>query len=129
MGLDIFYLGWTVNFNPSAAEAISRRMLSDFYAWLTSNPYGIGPILIWVFTIAGICIMIGFFMRTAAFVAIVFAVISFLPNLRAGSLGVATLVNSEVLATIALLVLVFSNAGTYVGLDTFIHIRLFGKRK
>ncbi len=129
LGLDLFYLGWTINFDPTAAGKISAYSLGSLYAWLTGGSWnGLGPVFTWITIVAGICLMIGLFMRTAAVVALALAIIGFLPNLRAGTLGVSTLLHNEVVFMIGLLVLIFANAGTYLGLDRFIHIRLFGKK-
>ncbi len=130
LGLDFFYLGWTTLFNPALAKDLSARSLGDVYAWLAGNPWnGLGPLLAWVFVIAGICIAIGLLMRTAAAVAIVLTAISYWPHIPDSTLGFATLTNSEVLAVIALAVLIFANAGRYVGIDTFLHIHLANKHK
>lgn len=129
LGLDLFYLGWTINTDPAAADRIAGRSLGSLYVWLTGNPWnGLGPVFVWITIIVGVCLMIGLFMRTAGTIAFALAMVAFLPNLRAGTLGIGTLVGPDIVFMIGLLVLIFGNAGTYFGLDQFIHVRLFGKK-
>lgn len=129
LGLDFFYLGWTALFNAPLAKDLSARSLGDLYAWLVAGPWGLGTAIAWVFVIVGVCLAAGLLTRTASIAAIALTAISYWPHLANGTLGAATLANSEVIAAIGLLILIFSNAGAYLGLDTFLHIHLSAKHK
>jgi len=55
--------------------------------------------------------------------------VSFVPNVTLTTLNISQLINDEVLVIVCLLVLVFANAGTNLGIDNFIHIHFSSQHK
>jgi uncharacterized membrane protein YphA (DoxX/SURF4 family) len=82
----------------------------------------------WAFFIIGAFLVVGLLTRLASIVAIALLVWNYLPTINYTVLNVSHFVNDQVILMICLLVLIFSNAGKYIGLDMFIHIRT-GKNK
>jgi uncharacterized membrane protein YphA (DoxX/SURF4 family) len=65
--------------------------------------------------------MLGLLTRLASIAGIILALLSYLPTVSFAAFNVAQFINDEVIVVICLLILIFSNAGAYLGLDTFIH--------
>jgi uncharacterized membrane protein YphA (DoxX/SURF4 family) len=130
LGLDFFYLAFSVLFNPSLGQQLHARSLNGFYAWLaTSGTAAVGgdwihPFAQWAFLIIGACLIIGLATRFTSIVAIILTLLSFLPNISYYAISVAQFINDEVIVIICLLILVFSDAGSYFGVDKFIHVSL-----
>jgi len=126
LGLDFFYLGFSVLFNPLLGTQIRAKSLGDLYSWLAANPVPAGdwvhPFAQWAFLIIGICLMAGLLTRLASIAGIVLALLSYLPTVSYSAISVTQFINDEVIVVICLLILIFANAGTYLGLDNFIHI-------
>lgn len=125
LGLNFFYLGFSALFNPSLGTEIRARSFGNLYAWLSAPgaPGGwVQPVAQWAFLIIGICLMLGLFTRLAAIAGIILALFSYLPTVSYAALSVSQFINDEVIVVICLLILIFSNAGSYLGCDTFIHI-------
>jgi hypothetical protein len=83
----------------------------------------------WAFFIIGACLVLGLLTRIASIVAIALLVWNYLPTVNYSMINVAHFVNDQVVFMICLLIFIFSNAGKYLGLDSFIHIRRPGKDK
>jgi len=125
LGLNFFYLGFSVLFNPLLGTQIRARSFGDLYAWLAATPAAsdwVHPFAQWAFLIIGICLMAGLLTRLASIAGIILALLSYLPTISYSALSVTQFINDEVIVVICLLILVFSDAGTYLGLDNFIHI-------
>ena len=82
----------------------------------------------WAFFIIGAFLVLGLLTRIVSIIAIVLLALTFWPSLNFPNVNVTHFVNNQVILMICLLVLIFSNAGKYIGLDAFIHIRT-GKAK
>jgi len=127
LGLNFFYLGFSVLFNPALGKTVSARSFGNLYSWLatpaavSSQTAWIQPVAQWAFLIIGICLMIGLLTRLASIAGITLALLSYLPTLSFAAFNVAQFINDEVIVVICLLIIIFSNAGAYLGLDTFIH--------
>ncbi len=120
LGLSFFYLGWIALFNHSLAQSLGTRSLSGLSAWLTKpSPIASIPssIFAWALLVVGVLIIIGLFTRIASFVAIVILLASLLPGINFTAFNPVQLVNDEVVALFALLVLIFGKAGHYLGVD------------
>ncbi len=76
----------------------------------------------WVFMVIGACLVLGLATRLAAILGIIFTLLSYLPSISYTAITVEQFINDEVIIIICLLVLIFSNAGAYIGLDKFIHV-------
>jgi uncharacterized membrane protein YphA (DoxX/SURF4 family) len=76
----------------------------------------------WAFLVIGGCLVIGLLTRLSSIVGIVLILLSYLPTLNYSVLNVAQYVNNDAVLVICLLILIVSNAGNYIGLDSFIHI-------
>lgn len=125
LGLNFFYIGFSVLFNPSLGAEIRARSFGNLYAWLAAPgmPGGwVQPFAQWAFLIIGICLMVGLLTRLMSVAGIVLALFSYLPTVSYATLSVSQFINDEVIVVICLLILLFSSAGTYLGLDNFIHI-------
>lgn len=122
LGLDFVYLGLSSLFNHQLEQQVSSRSFTDLYAWIggTMTSGTLGPVFAWAFLIIGVCLIAGLLTRFAAIVGIALALVGYLPTLTSGVLSISQFVNDEVLVVICLLVLIFSNAGAYLGLDMFI---------
>lgn len=81
----------------------------------------------WAFFLIGACLVVGLLTRIASIVAIALLVWNYLPTINYSVLNIAHFVDNQVILMICLLVLIFANAGKYIGLDMFIHIRRPGK--
>jgi uncharacterized membrane protein len=81
----------------------------------------------WVFFIVGIFLVFGLVTRIAAITGLAFLIWNYLPTINYSVLNVAHFVNDQVILMLCMLILIFSNAGKYIGLDMFIHIRRPGK--
>lgn len=135
LGLDFFYLGFSALFNHTLGKTVSAQSFSNLYAWLATpattvanataagagSTAWIQPVAQWAFLIIGICLMLGLLTRLASIAGIILALFSYLPTISFAAFNVTQFINDEVIVVICLLIIVFSNAGTYLGLDTFIH--------
>jgi thiosulfate dehydrogenase [quinone] large subunit len=125
LGLNFFYLGFSVLFNPALGTEIRARSFGNLYAWLAAGPAQAGwaqPYAQWAFLIIGACLMLGLFTRLTSIAGIILTLFSYLPTVSYASLSVSQFINDEVIVVICLLIIIFSNAGAYLGFDNFIHI-------
>jgi uncharacterized membrane protein YphA (DoxX/SURF4 family) len=136
LGINFFYLGWSALFDHALGSTLQARSFGDLYAWLTANAAAtagsagsLQTFFAWAFLVIGICLVIGLFMRLLAAAGIVLTLASFLPTFNYSSLSAFEFANGEVVLMLCLLVLIFANAGQYLGVDTFINIRLSNRRK
>lgn len=81
----------------------------------------------WTFFLIGAFLVLGLLTRIASIIAIALLVWNYLPTINYSVLNIAHFVDSQVITMICLLILIFANAGKYIGLDMFIHIRRPGK--
>ncbi|HVO28420.1 MAG TPA: DoxX family membrane protein [Candidatus Paceibacterota bacterium] len=128
LGLSFCYLGWAALFDRTLGAALRAVSLGGLSAWLAQPaPFAAVPsaAFAWILLVAGACLVIGLFTRIASIVAMALILASVLPGINIASFNPAQLVNEEVVAFFALLVLVFGKAGQYAGLDAFLH---FGTR-
>lgn len=123
LGLNFFYLGFSVLFNPTLGTEIRARSFGNLYSWIASPVQGgwTYPFAQWAFLIIGICLMAGVFTRLASIAGIILTLFSYLPTLSYSTLSVSQFINDELIIVICLLIIIFSNAGAYLGLDNFIH--------
>jgi len=127
LGLNFFYLGFSALFNPTLGKTVSARSFGNLYSWLATPTVVAGqgnwvqPVAQWAFLVIGICLMLGLLTRLASIAGIILALLSYLPTVSFAAFNVAQFINDEVIVVICLLILIFSNAGAYLGLDTFIH--------
>lgn len=124
IGLDFFYLGWSFLFNQSLIFALRPQSMGGLYNWLAlRTPVASVPdtVFAWIFLIAGILIAIGLFTRLSAIVAAALLLTSLLPGINFAAWNPVQFVNDEIVVFFALVVLVLAHAGTYLGLDKFIH--------
>jgi thiosulfate dehydrogenase [quinone] large subunit len=125
LGLNFFYLGFSAIFNPLLGSQIRAQSFGNLYSWLAATPAPgdwVHPLAQWAFLIIGICLMLGLLTRLASIAGIVLTLLSYLPTISYSALSVSQFINDEVIVVICLLIIIFSNAGVYVGLDNFIHI-------
>lgn len=127
LGLNFFYLGFSALFNPSLGTDIRARSFGNLYAWL-ATPMAAGqgnwlqPVAQWTFLVIGVCLLLGLFTRLASVAGIVLILLSYLPTVSFAAFNALEFINDEIIVVICLLILVFANAGAYLGCDTFIHI-------
>jgi uncharacterized membrane protein YphA (DoxX/SURF4 family) len=124
LGLSFFYLGFTELFDRALVRQLDGHSLPELYSWIAGTPSldWIHVFAPWAFMIIGACLVLGLATRLAAIVAIVLTLLSYLPSISYTAITVQQFINDEVIIVICLLVLIFSNAGTYLGLDKFLHI-------
>lgn len=130
LGSSFFYLGFTTLFDFALERTLRVQSLTELYAWLGSaGSAGTFHLFFeWAFLIAGILLIIGLFTRLAAIGGIALVLASYLPNVLSG-FTIYQFINNEVIVVLCLLVIIFSNAGAYIGLDTFIHFGAAPKHK
>lgn len=126
LGVNFFYLGFSALFSPGLEKILSERSLTDFYAWLAipANSGSLGTFFSWAFLFIGACLIVGLFTRFVSAGAFVLTLFTYIPGMMATPLTLSQFVNDEVIVAACLLVLIFANAGSYLGIDTFIHIHL-----
>lgn len=132
LGLNFFYLGWSTLFDPSLTTTLGDRSLGDLYAWIgasAGHATSLQTFSAWAFLAIGGCLILGLLTRLAAILGIALTLVSYAPSVNLSALSPAQVANDGILVVICLLILIFSNAGEYIGLDTFIHVHLPGKRK
>lgn len=137
LGVNFFYLGWSALFNQPLGLELGNRSLGSFYAWIGMSfgggaAPGVTPlqtVLAWLFLAIGICLIAGLATRLATLTGIALTLTSYAPGVTLSSLNLAQFANDAVLVTACLLVLLFANAGAYLGLDQFIHVHFAGRHK
>jgi uncharacterized membrane protein YphA (DoxX/SURF4 family) len=124
LGLNFFYLSYSVLFNPALGKEVHGRSFGDLYSWLalTNQPGWVHPFAQWAFLIIGACLMVGLLTRVMSVSAIILTLFSYLPTLSYSALNISQFISDEVIVVICLFLLVLANAGNYIGLDSFIHI-------
>ena len=130
LGMSFFYLGFTELFDPSLGRQLHGRSLVELYSWVAATPsldwiHTVSP---WAFLIIGACLVLGLATRLSSIVGIVLTLLSYLPSISYTAITVQQFINDEVIIVICLLILIFSNAGAYLGLDKFIHISFSHKQ-
>lgn len=83
----------------------------------------------WVFLIIGGCLVLGLLTRLSSVVGIALILLNYVPTINYSALNVAQYVGTDAILVICLLIIIVSNAGTYLGLDSFIHIHPPTKKK
>lgn len=131
LGLDFFYLGWGTLFNRSLGQALKAQSFGNLYAWVgaSTQTTWLQTFSAWAFLAIGGCLVIGLLARPASAAAIVLILANYFPNMSLPALAPQTFINDDVILVICLLIIVFSNAGEYLGIDRFIHIHLGSKHK
>ena len=111
-------------FNPGLGKEIRAHSFGDLYSWLAASNQTawLQPVAQWAFLIIGICLIIGLLTRIASIAGIVLTLLSYLPTISYSALTLSQFISDEVIVIICLLILFVSGAGSYVGLDNFIHI-------
>jgi len=132
LGLDFFYIGFSVLFNAQLGTQIRTHSFGDLYSWLAARPIAgdwVHPVAQWAFLIIGICLILGLLTRLSSVAGIILVLLSYLPTLSYSTPNVTQFINNEVIVVICLLILIFSSAGTYLGCDSFIHIHAPAKKQ
>jgi thiosulfate dehydrogenase [quinone] large subunit len=128
LGLNFFYLGFSALFSPTLGKTVRAHSFGDLYSWLAapaaagSQTAWVQPIAQWAFLIIGICLVLGLLTRLASIAGIILALLSYLPTVSFAAFNASQFISDEVIVVICLLIIIFSNAGAYLGCDTFIHI-------
>ena len=124
LGLDFFYLGWSSLFNHPLAVKLGVRSAGGMYLWLASPaPFAGVPteVFAWIFLIVGVLLAIGLFTRLAAIVAGVLVVVSWLPGVSFAAWNPVPFVNDDIVIFFSLIIIILTRAGTYIGIDKFVH--------
>jgi uncharacterized membrane protein YphA (DoxX/SURF4 family) len=124
LGLSFFYLGWSAVFDHTLGITLRTNSLPSLYAWLSSSaaPFAGVPAtgFAWAFLVLGACITLGLFTRFASLLMVVLILAALLPAINFAHFSPGQFVNDEVIALFALMVLIFSKAGTYFGADKLV---------
>ncbi len=124
LGLNFFYFGASTLFSAFGKSPVpplisfSATVSAPFSA---SLPAAFWP---WVSLIIGACLVFGFFTRVASIAGIVLILLSYNPFAGGTPFSLWHLANTGTLVVLCFLILLFSNAGEYFGLDRFIHLRV-----
>jgi uncharacterized membrane protein YphA (DoxX/SURF4 family) len=130
LGINFFYIGWGALFDHALGNALQARSFGDLYTWLTASTAastGTGAVPLqtffaWGFLIIGICLVIGLFTRIMSILGIVLTLFSFVPTFNYSPLTAFEFANGEIVLMLCLLILIFANAGRYLGFDVFIRL-------
>ena len=131
LGLNFFYLGLSSLFDNVLGRQLRTRSLANLYDWLFAVPSA-NPAHVffeWAFLILGACLILGIFTRVLSIAGIALMLVSFIPGIQSGAIVITQFVNDEVIVIACFLVLIFSDAGAYFGLDKFMHIHFSSKHK
>lgn len=130
IGLNFFYFGFAVLFNPALGKGVRAQSFNNLYSWLSAPAAGgwVQPFAQWAFLVIGACLILGLAVRLTSAIGAVVTLLSFLPNVSYTALNVAQFINDEVILILCLLILFLANAGTYIGIDSVIHVS-FRKKK
>ena len=130
IGLNFSYFGFAVLFNPALGKGVRMQSFDNLYSWLSAPTAGgwVQPFAQWAFLIIGICLILGLAVRLTSAIGAAVTLLSFLPNVNYTALNVAQFINDEVILILCLLILFLADAGTYLGLDNFIHVSFRKKR-
>ena len=131
LGLNFFYLGLGALFDPGVGSEVRAHSFSDLYAWLSAPAGGgwVHPFAQWAFLIIGICLVLGLLTRVVSIAGVILTLLSYLPTVSYTTLSLSQFISDEVLVVICLLIIIVSGAGTYIGLDSFIHFHAPAKTK
>lgn len=123
LGLNFFYLGWSAIFNHSLEADLRGHSMNSLYSWLgaTNTIAWLPTFAAWAFLVIGICLAIGLFTRIISFAGIILILVSYLPTITFAHFNFSQLVNDELIALLCLIILIFGKAGTYFGIDKFLH--------
>ncbi len=107
--------------------ALSRgTLLPELYAWLASPEHAglAATIYEWGYLLVGVALIFGFMTRVASIAGVAISGVAYLGSVDLASQYLLGLVNTQVIFILCLLVLFFSRAGTYLGIDRFWHFSL-----
>ncbi len=129
LGVYLFYFG--LNHPSLLLEKLRENALtSGLYASL-SAPHNISGSTIasqWIFFVIGVCLAVGLMTRIASWAGIVIMGLIYASNINLSHISVPQLVNEELIVILSLLVIIFSKAGRYLGLDKVMHFSLWRKK-
>ncbi len=130
LGLNFFYFGFAVLFDPALGKGVRAQSFNNLYSWL-SAPAATGwvqPFAQWALLVIGACLILGLAVRLASAIGAAVILLSFLPDVNYAALNVAQFINGEVILILCLLILFLANAGMYIGLDSVVHVSFRKKR-
>jgi uncharacterized membrane protein YphA (DoxX/SURF4 family) len=130
LGLNFLYLGISALFDATVAKNLHGQSFTGLYAWLSgqaaASPWHV--YFAWAFLIVGGCLILGLATRFAAVLGVILVVMGYLPVFSTAT-ALYDLANVDVITMLCLLIILFSNAGAYIGFDMFIHVHLPNKQK
>jgi uncharacterized membrane protein YphA (DoxX/SURF4 family) len=134
LGLNFLYLGFSTLFNRSLGRELGTRSLTSLYQWFgaaspATTTSQVQTFFQWAFLIVGACLIIGLTTRFVSVIGIGLTLAGFLPTVNFSTFGTSQFINDEIIVVVCLLVLAVSNAGTYLGIDSFMHIHFSPKHK
>ncbi len=130
IGLNFFYFGFAVLFNPALGKGVRAQSFNNLYAWLSAPAAGgwVQPFAQWAFLVIGACLILGLAVRLVSAIGIGITLLSFLPSVSYTALNLMQFINGEVILILCLVVLFLANAGTYLGFDNIVHVSFRKKR-
>jgi uncharacterized membrane protein YphA (DoxX/SURF4 family) len=124
LGLNFFYVGWSVLFNQGLTEMLRGRSFGWLYAWL-AHPTPVASIpsalFSWILLILGLMLIIGLFTRLASVLILVIVFASLISAITFTKFDPTQFVNDGIIVLIGLFIILFGKAGTYLGIDKFLH--------
>jgi uncharacterized membrane protein YphA (DoxX/SURF4 family) len=130
LGVNFLYIGIAALFDATVMKNLHGQSFTGLYAWLSSGTAANSAhvFFAWASLVIGGCLILGLATRLAATLGIVIVTLSYFPAVSPAP-TIYALANIDVIMLLCLLILLFSNAGAYLGLDAFIHVRLPEKQK
>jgi uncharacterized membrane protein YphA (DoxX/SURF4 family) len=131
LGMDFLFLGVSVVFQPGPYQGTGASSFGDLHAWLAgvTNANSLQTVFAWAFMVIGACLIVGLIVRLASLAGVALAVTSMIPVIDYRHLNILQFTGDGIIAIVCLLILFVTNAGTYIGLDQFFHVRLSSKNQ
>ena len=129
LGLNFFYLAFNYIVNSAFRDGLAQAgAMGNLYAWLNAPEHAgfVNIISKWALLVVGIGLTIGFATRLLSLIALVLIALAYLASPHAWNMS--QLVNDSLITILCLGILIFSRAGSYLGLDKFFHFSLFRKK-
>lgn len=122
MGWYFFYAGLSKILNPewtAAGYLNNATTFPGFFEWLASagNIGWVSFVNEWGLLLIGVSLLIGLLVRYASWAGIALMVLYWLPILDFPMAGHGFLIDEHIIYILVFLVLIYSNAGKYIGLD------------
>lgn len=127
LGLDFFYLGWSALFNAALMPELKQQSFGQLYHWVSASPAAtfawLHPYAAWLFLVIGACLILGLITTLAAIAGLALTILAYFPSISIANITLLQFINDGVVVVLCLLILIFSRAGKYLGVDSLLRLR------